>query len=178
MNPNGHQSTSSCSGNYGYEPYMLGSSSFGVGVSQTVSASGFRRNGGRNSVRDCMQWDNISSEMSGNSARLSGNGGFWNTGNSSGMGNSTTTSMGFNYTQPKAFLRVPGGGEGQSSSGVSIPCQIAPLGTNPASMLKPMEPVTLRVTAPTPTTNSNGGTGPYVFTMDPAQLYGNNNLRR
>lgn len=74
MNPNGHQSTSSCSGNYGYEPYMLGSSSFGVGVSQTVSASGFRRNGGRNSVRDCMQWDNISSEMSGNSARLSGNG--------------------------------------------------------------------------------------------------------
>ncbi len=59
-------------------------------------------------------------------------------------------------------------GQGEACNRSPIPCQIAPMGCNPQSLLRPMAPVTLRVAAPQQPQNS----GPFRFTIDPTQIYG------
>jgi len=75
--------------------------------------------------------------------------------------------QGQQYCQPKAFLS---GASGQGEGALPIPCRMAPLGTNPQSLLQPMEPVTLKVAPPF---SSKPGNGPMTFTIDPSQIYGN-----
>jgi len=61
-----------------------------------------------------------------------------------------------------------GAGEGQP---MNIPCQIAPLGTNPQSLIQPLNPVTVKVTAPRPTAGPDGSSGPMTFTLNPQDIY-------
>ncbi len=70
MSFNRSQSSSSCGNNANFEPYMLGTSQYGMGVSQSQSASGFG-GGRRNTIRDCMQWEGMSG---GNNASNQGGG--------------------------------------------------------------------------------------------------------
>lgn len=61
-------------------------------------------------------------------------------------------------------------GDGQARP-MNIPCKIGPIGTNPQSLIQPMEPVTLKVTAPMSSMDKNGVRGPMTFRINPEELF-------
>ncbi|ODM98207.1 hypothetical protein Ocin01_08462 [Orchesella cincta] len=172
---------SSCgtSGQPRYDPYMLGGSP-GCGVKQlnsrvpaamsvntmayTPAPAPPARTASFNetSVRDCLYWP----ASLGNQGRSS---------YSSGMPSYTMNAPSRNVSSgdyqycaapPKAYISAPGG----KNTPQNIPCQIAPLGTDPMSLIQPLAPLTVRVQAPSDLFSGNPGE-PKTISISPNQLY-------
>jgi len=167
-----------------YTPFMMGSSygpGFNRGPQRGVAST--------ESVRACMQWP---SSLEGNKGQSQGPTLTWNgAGNGSGAapfnfftGHSPVpTSYGgqqqqqqrapMKYPQPTAYMQMQGsGGQGETMQPLSIPCQMGPLGSDPAQMIQPVEPLTIKVVAP-PGGNPGGQFSPMQF-----QVGGQGNMRR
>jgi len=195
MNSNGNGARRSNSTNQvQYDPFMLGGSrGFCVGpgsyqtrlpvapttvsapqqympAARTSSMSSYNQS---TSIRDCMQWP--TSFSAGNGNRSQGNSPmvtYLKDPRTTGEANRPGVSGDYGYCSapPKVYLSAPGI-EKRQLTGQNIPVQVAPLGTDPMSMIRPMAPLTVRVQAPADLFSGNSSE-PRTIQISPAQLYG------
>jgi len=187
--PNVRRCQSSSANQVQYDPFMFGGSrGFCVGsgpyrqqpVAQTtmstsqgympaVRTSSLNNYNQTQSVQECMHWSAPMSRTrnSGNSQMNS----YRMDPRSSREAANPGVAGDFQYCQapPKVYLQAPGIDKGVMPQ--NIQCQVAPLGTDPMSLIKPVAPLTVRVQAPADLFTGNS-TEPRTIAISPAQLYG------
>jgi len=176
-----------------YEPYMFGGSSgFCVAPGtypqqrmaattvcapqeympavRTSSLNSYNSQG--RSVQECMHWPSaVNSRKQQSGGYQMGNYSDPRAYGEAPTSNNADFSSGGQYCSapPKVYLSAPG--FEKSLGPQNIPIQVAPLGTDPRSMIKPMAPLTVRVQAPADLFAGNSSE-PRTIAISPAQLYG------
>ncbi|CAL8126286.1 unnamed protein product [Orchesella dallaii] len=110
-------------------------------------------------VRDCLYWPT----SLGNQGRTS-----YSTRTPAYTSSRNVSSGDYQFcaSPPKAYISAPG----SNNASQNIPCQIAPLGTDPMSLIQPLAPLTVRVQAPADLFSGNPSQ-PKTISISPNQLY-------
>jgi len=175
-----------------YQPFMFGNSrGFCVGDSScpqtltpnticapqqympAVRTSSLNSYNNAQSVHECMHWPTSMNSRQQQSAQRNNQmtNFYMDQGSSRQASNSGYSGDSGQYcsSPPKVFLSAPGMDTRQINQGIQ--CQVAPLGTDPMSLIKPMAALNVNVRAPADLFDGSNGE-PRTIAISPAQLYG------
>lgn len=192
MNGNGARRSYSTTDQPQYQPFMLGGSSgYCVGNGQpvaptTISAPHYLpaartsslNNYGARSVQECMTWpasvnNKQNTQTQSQNSQMSN---YYYSQNQMPTPFQAPNSTGYSgdsqfcASPPKVYMSAPGMDTTQINQGIQ--CQVAPLGTDPRSLMRPMQALNVNVKAPADLFAGGNPGEPRTISISPAQLYG------